>query len=155
MKNILFYFTILLSLQIYSQDNCELIKSKKLKDYVKSKYSLNPIEGTEYITIDKCKFLLGIGITSSTSKNLSVMNRVSSVKARRQVLQLFSGTKITTETIIREKEITTNNSSSYVSSYLDVIKENASGFVNGMETLLAFKSTDGSNYVYIITQKLK
>ena len=68
MKNILFYFTILLSLQIYSQDNCELIKSKKLKDYVKSKYSLNPIEGTEYITIDKCKFLLGIGITSSTSK---------------------------------------------------------------------------------------
>ena len=155
MKNILFYFTILLSLQIYSQDNCELVKSTKLKDYVKSKYSLNPIEGTEYITIDKCKFLLGIGITGTTSKNLSIMNRVSSVKARRQVLQLFSGTKITTETTITEKEITTNNSSSYVSSYLDVIKENASGFVNGMETLLAFKSTDGSNYVYIIIQKLK
>ena len=52
MKIILFYFTVLFSIQIYSQDNCEIVKSTTLKDYATKKYSSNPIEGTEIIKIE-------------------------------------------------------------------------------------------------------
>jgi len=154
MKIILFYFTVLFSIQIYSQDNCEIVKSTTLKDYATKKYSSNPIEGTEIIKIDNCKFLLGIGITSARSNNLSIMNRIASVKARRQVLQLYNGVEVTTSTEISVEQTTINDSTSLSEYFKDYIAETSSGFVSGMETLAAFKSLDkDSSLAYIKPQR--
>ena len=141
-------------MQVNSQDNCEIVKSTTLKDYVKKKYSSNPIEGTEIIKIDNCKFLLGIGITGTSSNNLSIMNRIASVKARRQVLQLYNGSELTTSTEMNTEQRTINGSTSLIEFFKDYMAETSSGFVNGMETLAAFKSLDKSNYIYIIIEKL-
>lgn len=154
MKSIFVLIILSISMQVYSQDNCEIVKSTTLKDYVKKKYSSNPIEGTEIIKIDNCKFLLGIGITGASSNNLSIMNRIASVKARRQVLQLFNGSTVTTSTEITTEQKTINGSTSLIEFFKDYMAETSSGFVSGMETLAAFKSLDKSNYIYIIIEKL-
>jgi hypothetical protein len=154
MKNIFILITLSFYIQVYSQDKCELVKSTTLKDYATKKYSSNPIEGTEIIKIDNCKFLLGIGITSARSNNLSIMNRIASVKARRQVLQLYNGVEVTTSTEIGVEQTTINDSTSLSEYFKDYIAEASSGFVSGMETLAAFKSLDKSNYIYIIIEKL-
>ena len=154
MKKIFILIILSFSIQVYSQDKCEIVKSTTLKDYAKKKYSSNPIEGTEIIKIDNCKFLLGIGITSARSNNLSIMNRIASVKARRQVLQLYNGVEVTTSTEIGVEQTTINDSTSLIEYFKDYIAETSSGFVSGMETLAAFKSLDKSNYIYIIIEKL-
>ena len=154
MKNIFILIILSFSIQVYSQDKCEIVKSTTLKDYATKKYSSNPIEGTEIIKIDNCKFLLGIGITSARSNNLSIMNRIASVKARRQVLQLYNGVEITTSTEISVEQTTINDSTSLIEFFKDYIAETSSGFVSGMETLAAFKSLDKSNYIYIIIEKI-
>ncbi|MDB4087327.1 hypothetical protein OAC93_04600 [Flavobacteriaceae bacterium] len=154
MKNIFILITLSFYIQVYSQDKCEIVKSTTLKDYATKKYSSNPIEGTEIIKIDNCKFLLGIGITSARSNNLSIMNRIASVKARRQVLQLYNGVEVTTSTEIGVEQTTINDSTSLIEFFKDYISETSSGFVSGMETLAAFKSLDKSNYIYIIIEKL-
>lgn len=154
MKNIFILITLSFSIQVYSQDKCEMVKSTTLKDYATKKYSSNPIEGTEIIKIDNCKFLLGIGITSARSNNLSIMNRIASVKARRQVLQLYNGVEATSSTEIGVEQTTINDSTSLSEYFKDYIAETSSGFVSGMETLAAFKSLDKSNYIYIIIEKI-
>jgi len=154
MKNIFILITLSFYIQVYSQDKCEIVKSTTLKDYATKKYSSNPIEGTEIIKIDNCKFLLGIGITSARSNNLSIMNRIASVKARRQVLQLYNGVEVTSSTEIDVEQTTINDSTSLSEYFKDYIAETSSGFVSGMETLAAFKSLDKSNYIYIIIEKL-
>lgn len=154
MKNIFILITLSFYIQVYSQDKCEIVKSTTLKDYATKKYSSNPIDGTEIIKIDNCKFLLGIGITSARSNNLSIMNRIASVKARRQVLQLYNGDEVTTSTEIGVEQTTINDSTSLIEFFKDYISTTSSGFVSGMETLAAFKSLDKSNYIYIIIEKL-
>ena len=154
MKNIFILITLSFYIQVYSQDKCEIVKSTTLKDYATKKYSSNPIEGTEIIKIDNCKFLLGIGITSARSNNLSIMNRIASVKARRQVLQLYNGVEVTSSTEIDVEQTTINDSTSLSEYFKDYIAETSSGFVSGMETLAAFKSLDKSNYIYIIIEKI-
>ena len=154
MKNIFILITLSFYIQVYSQDKCEIVKSTTLKDYATKKYSSNPIEGTEIIKIDNCKFLLGIGITSARSNNLSIMNRIASVKARRQVLQLYNGVEVTSSTEIDVEQTTINDSTSLSEYFREYIAETSSGFVSGMETLAAFKSLDKSNYIYIIIEKL-
>ena len=139
---------------IAAQTTCEVIKQTKLIELIENKYKLNPIEGAKYVFIDSCKFLVSIGITSTSSKNISTMNRIASVKARRSVLILLNNPKITTETVIQTEQVITDNNTRYIERYFDNITEEASGFVNGMENLTAFKSSDGSSYIYVIVQTL-
>lgn len=153
-KLIITLLGVLISAISLAQSNCEEIKDTKLVELLESKYKENPIEGAKYVFIDSCKFLIGVGITSTSSKNVSVMNRVASVKARRGVLLLLNNPKVTSETTIQTEQIISESNTEFIEHYFDKIKEEASGFVNGMETLTAFKSSDGSNYIYIIVQPL-
>ena len=137
-----------------AQTTCEEISQTKLLDIIENKYKLNPIEGAKYVFIDSCKFLVSIGITSTSSNNLSVMNRIASVKARRSVLIFLNNPKITTETIIQTEQVISDNNTSYIERYFDNMSEEANGFVNGMATLTAFKSSDGSNYIYVLVKTL-
>ena len=145
---------VLFSNFIAAQTACEKVKETKLIKLIEKKYKLNPIEGAKYVFIDSCKFLVSIGITSTTSKSLSVMNRIASVKARRSVLLLLNNPKITTKSVIQTEQVITDNNTSYIEKYFDSMTEESSGFVNGMENLTAFKSSDGSNYVYVLVQIL-
>ena len=106
------------------------------------------------MSINNCRYIIGVGITSSPSKNLSMLNRVASVKARRSVVLLLGNPKVTTKSFLKTEQIITDNSSSYIERFVDEIKEEASSFVQGMETLDSFYSNDGKTYVYILFKKI-
>ena len=149
MKKLLIIIS-LFSTSVYSQ-NCN---SETLKSTVKNKYKTLPVEGAKYVSINNCRYIIGVGISLSPSKNLSMLNRVASVKARRSVVLLLGNPKVTTQSFLKTEQIITDNSSSYIEKFVDETKEEASSFVQGMETLDAFYSNDGSTYVYILFKKI-
>jgi hypothetical protein len=129
-------------------------KTDELKSIVKREYESLPVEGAKYIFINDCKYIIGVGVTSSPSKNLSMINRIASVKARRSVVLLLGNPKVTTQSFLKTEQVITDNSSSYIERFVDEIKEEASSFVQGMETLDAFYSNDGKTYVYVLFKKI-
>ena len=138
----------------FSQINCDEVKNNELVSFLKDDYSINPIEGAKIIQLNQCKFLISAGIADASSSNLQVMSRIASVKARRGVRLFLGDTKITSDNIIKTTEIVSESDVQYLQNYFDYVREENSGFVNGMETLTAFKSADGLNYIYIIVQML-
>ena len=83
-----------------------------------------------------------------------MLNRVASVKARRSVVLLLGNPKVTTQSFLKTEQVISDNSSSYIERFVDEIKEEASSFVQGMETLDSFYSNDGKTYVYILFKKI-
>lgn len=149
MKSIIIIISLFIT-SIYSQ-SC---KTDELKSIVKREYESLPVEGAKYIFVNDCKYILGVGTTSSKSKNLSMLNRIASVKARRSVVLLIGNPKVTTQSFLKTEQVISDNSSSYVERFIDEIKEEASLFVQGMETLDSFYSKDGKTYVYILFKKI-
>jgi hypothetical protein len=141
-------FVLFLNFTSYSfgQQDCE----SRLVDLVKKEYSSSPAEGAKYVNIGDCKYIIGVGISASASKNLSILNRIASVKARRAVVLLLGNPKVTTETFISTEQIVSNDSFRLVEKFLDEIKEEASSFVQGMKTLTSFYSDDKKTYVYVL-----
>tara|TARA_B100001057_G_C22353602_1_gene758027 strand:+ start:63 stop:512 length:450 start_codon:yes stop_codon:yes gene_type:complete len=146
----LFLIFLFFTSSIYSQD----CNSGTLKSTVKNGYKTLPVEGAKYVSINNCRYIIGVGITSSPSKNLSMINRIASVKARRSVVLLLGNPKVTTQSFLKTEQVITDNSSSYIERFVDEIKEEASSFVQGMETLDAFYSNDGKTYVYVLFKKI-
>lgn len=149
MKIIIIILSLIMT-STYSQ-SC---KTDELKSIVKREYESLPVEGAKYIFINDCKYIIGVGVTSSPPKNLSMINRIASVKARRSVVLLLGNPKVTTQSFLKTEQVITDNSSSYIERFVDEIKEEASSFVQGMETLDAFYSNDGKTYVYVLFKKI-
>ena len=141
-------FFLFLNFPSYSfgQQDCE----SRLVDLVKKEYSSSPAEGAKYVDIGDCKYIIGVGISASPSKNVTILNRVASVKARRAVVLLLGNPKVTTETFISTEQIVSNDSFRLVEKFLDEIKEEASSFVQGMRALTSFYSNDNKTYVYVL-----
>lgn len=148
--HLVFILTLSFSFMANGQD----CPSDKLEEFIKKKYMKVPVEGAKYIYLNGCKYVIGIGIASPKTNNMSSINRVASIKARRTVLQLINGTEIESEQIIFYEEETTNNVTKSTEYFKDVISEKASGFVSGMEQLTSFYSEDKKSFIYVIYQKL-
>lgn len=122
----------------------------KLINLMKSNYQNLPADGAKYVSIGNCKYIIGVGTTSTKSKTTSVMARISSVKARREVLLLLNNAFVTSEAILTTEQVITDNTSSYFEGFRDEVTEKSSAFVSGMPMLTAFKSSDGSTFIYIL-----
>tara|TARA_B100000780_G_scaffold277151_1_gene247202 strand:+ start:2585 stop:3064 length:480 start_codon:yes stop_codon:yes gene_type:complete len=122
----------------------------KLITLMKSNYKDLPMDGAKFVSIGNCKYIIGVGTTSTKSKTTSVMARISSVKARREVLLLLNNAFVTSEAILTTEQVITDNTSSYFEGFRDEVTEKSSAFVSGMPMLTAFKSSDGSTFIYIL-----
>ena len=152
LKSVLIFFA--LSNFSYSQTNCENVKNNELISFLKKEYYENPLEGTKIIILNQCKFLISAGLAPTTSNKLQTMSRIAKIKAERGVSEFLGGSTITSENILETKEVVTENDMKFFESFYDMVKTESASFVNGMETLTAFKSADGLNYIYIIVQTL-
>lgn len=133
-----------------SKPQCDDNDKEKLIVVLKKELVLNPMEGAKIINLGNCKYIVGIGITDTTSKTSSVLNRLCAVKARRAISMFINNPKITSETTLRTEQRLSDSEVNYFESYIDNIKENVSGFVKEMETLTSFYSEDGKTYIYVI-----
>lgn len=137
----------------YSQSNCDNIKNNELISFIKNEYSENPLEGAKIISLNQCNFLISAGLAPISSK-LTIMSRIAKTKAQRGVVEFLKGSIITSENILETREVVTEYDYEYFQSVYDYAKSESVGFINGMETLTAFKTSDGLNYVYILVQNL-
>lgn len=141
----------LISFSSFSQDSniCEGNKDR-LINLMKTNYKDLPFDGAKYVSIGECKYIIGVGTTSTQSKTNSVMARISSVKARREIMLLLNNISITSEAILTTEQVVKDDSTSYFESFRDEVVEKASGFVKGIPLLTAFKSSDDSTFIYIL-----
>lgn len=149
MKTIFLVLIVSIASLGFSQNQCE-VKVSSLISVLEKNYKELPADGAKFLFVDSCKYLVGIGTSSTNSKTISTMSRIASVKARREVVNLINGVNISSQTIITTEEIITDKMVSYAEIFRDEIKENSAAFVQGMIELTKFKSTDNSTFIYIL-----
>lgn len=155
-KSIFLFHTLLFNtFVLIAQDfnNCEK-NSNSLTGLLKKEFSDLPFDGAKYVFIGDCKYIIGVGTTSTQSKNNSVMARISSVKARREIMLLLNGASVTSEDILTTEQVIKDDSINYFEIFRDEVTTKADAFVHGMPMLTAFKSTDGSTFVYILYKSI-
>ena len=130
-------------------------KNERLAKNITNLYKESPFEGAFIIEEKDVSYLLSLSVQAvSGHKTSSTKNRVADMKARRAAMVLLNGSNITSEQILKTGETVTNNSVSYYETYIDEIKDNAAGFLNGMQVLTTFTANNGKEYIYIIYKKL-
>lgn len=145
----------LISFSSFSQDSniCDGNKDR-LINLMKTNYKDLPFDGAKYVSIGECKYIIGVGTTSTQSKTNSVMARISSVKARREIMLLLNNASVTSEAILTTEQVVKDDSTSYFEGFKDEVVEKASAFVNGMPMLTAFTSSDGSTFIYVLYKSI-
>ena len=148
-------FAFSLVAQTDFQDNTIMKKNEELAKYITNLYNESPFEGVKIIEGKDVSYLISLSIqVVSGHKTSSTKNTVANVKARRDAMLFLNGSNITSETIIKTEEAIKNNSVSYYETYIDEINENSAGFLDGMQVLTTFTSSNGKEYIYIIYKKL-
>jgi hypothetical protein len=153
MKNILLPLFILVSLK----SNAQSFNSDKtsLANFVKRMYNASPFEGVKVVEDYEHKYFMSvISLEKAKYTSESTMNRVAQVKAQSQANTFFNGSTITSDLVIRTKETNGKDGNSSVTETIETIKENASGFTQGLELLNNFDNADGKRMVFIYYREL-
>jgi hypothetical protein len=84
------------------------------------------------------------------------MNRVAQVKAQSQANTFLNGSNISMDIVIRTTETTdTTLNTKMIVETVESIKQNSSGFSQGLELLTNFDNSDGKRMVFIYMRELK
>ena len=154
MKYIFTIVTALLFSTVFSQSFNE--DKTAFTNYVKRMYASAPFDGVKIIEDYDHQYLVSvIGIDKAKYSDPSVMNRVAQVKAQSQVNTYLNGASIDMNTIIRTTETTENNQTKSVTESIEQIKQNSTGFSQGLELLTNFENSDSKKMVYVYMREIK
>jgi hypothetical protein len=154
MKYIFTIVTALLFSSVFSQSFNE--DKTAFTNYVKRMYASAPFDGVKIIEDYDHQYLVSvIGIDKAKYTDPSVMNRVAQVKAQSQVNTYLNGASIDMNTIIRTTETTENNQTKSVTESIEQIKQNSTGFSQGLELLTNFENSDSKKMVYVYMREIK
>mgnify|MGYP000300371414 FL=1 len=154
MKYIFTIVTALLFSTVFSQSFNE--DKTAFTNYVKRMYTSAPFDGVKIIEDYDHQYLVSvIGIDKVKYTDPAVMNRVAQVKAQSQVNTYLNGASIDMNTIIRTTETTENNQTKSVTESIEQIKQNSTGFSQGLELLTNFENSDSKKMVYVYMREIK
>jgi hypothetical protein len=155
MKKLLFILSIVfISIEVSAQSFNE--DKTAFTNYVKRMYASAPFDGVKIIEDYDHQYLVSvIGIDKAKYSDPSVMNRVAQVKAQSQVNTYLNGASIDMNTIIRTTETTENNQTKSVTESIEQIKQNSTGFSQGLELLTNFENSDSKKMVYVYMREIK
>ena len=151
-------FAILLaiasSIHSYSQSFNE--DKTAFTNFVKRMYNASPFEGVKVIDdVDHQYFISVLSLEKAKYTNPSMMNRVAQVKAQSQANTFINGSNISMDLVIKTTEKSEGGKTTSVTETLEAIKENASGFTQGLELLANFDNADSQRMVFIFFRQLK
>ena len=132
---------------------CDIDSESKLMSFVKRQYSDVPFEGARYVKINDCNYMIGVGV-STVKKSASMTSRIAKIKAQNQISSLVNKSEITSSSVLKMGESDVNDNIDYFQNYSEEISTNLFGFISGMQTLTAFKSSDKQTLVYVLCQEL-
>jgi hypothetical protein len=155
MKKLLFILSIVfISIEVNAQSFNE--DKTAFTNYVKRMYTSAPFDGVKIIEDYDHQYLVSvIGIDKAKYTDPSVMNRVAQVKAQSQVNTYLNGASIDMNTIIRTTETTENNQTKSITESIEQIKQNSTGFSQGLELLTNFDNSDSKKVVYVYMREIK
>ena len=106
-------------------------------------YNNAPFEGVRIVQDYDTTYLMSVIALDPAkySGNESAMNRVASVKAMSQASRFFNGSSISDDMVIRTTEDAATGHST--TEIIETIKENSSGYVQGLQQLTNFRDTNG------------
>ncbi len=151
------YFLILGLFLFINEIKAQDFNSDKtaFSNFVKRMYESTNFEGVKIVEDYNSKYLISLVVLEKAKySSSSTMNRVANVKARSNANIFVNGSNITSDMIIKTSE-TKDSSNNSITSMEEIIKENANGFIEGMELLNSFDSEDGKQFVYIVYRELK
>jgi hypothetical protein len=127
-----------------------LFLCETLSQFVSVILKKKPFEGARIISSPIYDYLVAVTLLDK-SKYASATSRdkVASMKAKQQANTLLNGSSITSETIIQTEE----NASAVSVTQTDLIRENAMGFVSGIEILNSFEIT-GNQTAYVFYKSI-
>lgn len=112
-------------------------------------YNNAPFEGVRIVQDYDSTYLMSV-LSLDPAKyggNESAMNRVASVKAMSQANRFLNGSSITDDLIIRTTEDAAAGQTS--TEIIESIREHSMGYVQALEQLTNFRSSDGTRQVFI------
>jgi hypothetical protein len=125
-------------------------------NFIKRMYSSSPFEGVKIVDDYNHQYLVSvISLDKSKYTSVLIMNRVAQVKAQSQASTFLNGATISMDMVITTKETkdSTNNVKTIVET-VEQIKQNSSGFSQGLELLTNFDNADGKRGVFIYIREI-
>lgn len=155
MRNIIFLLLFFSSMSSYGQSINE--EKTSLINFIKRMYNAAPFEGVKIVDDYEGQHLISvILLEDSKYTNESVKNRVAQVKAQSQASTFLNGANISMDLIISSKEITNEGKEvTSITETFEKIKQNSSGFSQGLELLTNFKNNENSKTIFIYARELK
>lgn len=145
---------VLLVQNLYSQGFNE--NKTSLSNFIKRMYVSVPFEGVKVIDdYDHQYFISVISLEIAKYPSSSNMNRVAQVKAQQQANTFFNGSAISSDLVIKTTETKDSISTKSTVEMIESIRENSTGFVQGMELLTNFDAEEGKRMVFIYYRELK
>jgi hypothetical protein len=122
-----------------------LFVCQPLSEFVTNAYKKQAFDGAKIIATPKVNYFVSI-VTLDNAKfsSSSMMDRVALIKAKSQANTLFNGSTISSDVVIYTGENTKKNND----NTSEMIREQAMGFVEGLENLLKFDSNEKKVYIF-------
>jgi len=118
-------------------------------------YNANPFEGIKIIEDYNNNYLISvIKLDKSKYSSTSTMNRVALVKAQSQVNTFLNGSTTNMNYVVTTTEKRSANAKEVTTETVESIKQQSSGFVNGIELLTNFDSVQEENEMIFIYIKM-
>jgi hypothetical protein len=122
-----------------------LFVCQPLSEFLTNAYKKQAFDGAKIIATPTVNYFISV-VTLDNAKYTSsaMMDRVALIKAKSQANTLFNGSTITSDIVIYTGENTRSNTTQTT----EVFKEQAMGFVEGLENLLKFDSNEKKIYLF-------
>lgn len=146
MKRVLIILLSLLSCFAISAQSYNTQKVS-LTNYLVRMYNSAPFEGVRVVDDYDFRYLISVlSLNKSKYDDESTMNKVASVKAMSQASRFFSGSRISSELIIRTSDKSDGTSDTEI---IENIQENSVGYVKSLELLTCFPQKETNEVVFI------
>ena len=154
MKNLLLVIIIIVSIKSYGQGFSD--EKVSLTNFIKRMYTAKAFEGVKIMDDYDHQYLVSVVSLDKTKySNPSIMNRVAQVKSQSQANTFLNGATINMEMVIKTTERESKSSSSVLTEIIESIKQNSSGFSQGLELLSNFDSLDNNRTIFIYIREIK
>lgn len=126
-------------------------------NFIKRMYTSKPFEGVKIVEDYDHQYLISvISLEKAKFTNESIMNRVAQVKAQSQASNFLNGATISMDMLITTRESRDSmNKSKTIIETVEQIKQNSSGFTQGLELLTNFDNIDNLKMVFIYSKEIK
>ena len=125
-------------------------------NYLKRMYTATPFEGVKIVDDYDHQYLISvISLDKAKYADPTLMNRVSLVKAQSQANTFINGSSITMDMVITTTEKTAKDPTSTVTQSVESIRQNSTGFTQGLELLSNFENSNSKRMVFIYYREIK